>query len=50
MKYHINVSSKQGMQKQKKISINPTSSIHIVMYIVTEVYFIDSHPHQQFIS
>ena len=43
-------SSKQGMQKYKKISNNPTSFIHIFMHIMQEIYQIDSLSHRHITS
>ena len=49
MKSHINISSKQGMQKSKKIRNNPTSYTPIVMQIMTDIYLTDTQSHQYFI-
>ena len=47
MKAHINISSKQAMQKSTKIRNNPTSSMHIVMHIMQDIYLKYSLSHQQ---
>ena len=49
MKYHINVSSKQGIQKSTKISNTTTSSINIVIQIMSKISPTDAHSHQHFI-
>ena len=50
MKSHTNVSSKQGIHKSTKVRNTPTSSIHIVMQIMSEIYLTDALSHKQFIS
>ena len=50
MKAHINVSSKQVIQKSTKIRNNPTSSIHIVIQIMKEIYLTDALSNQQLTS
>ena len=50
MKSPTHVSSKQGMHKSTKISNTPTSSIHIVMQIISDIYLKGTKLHQQFIS
>ena len=50
MKYHINVSSKQVMQKSTKFSYTPTSSTHIVMHITQDIFRTSALLHQQITS
>ena len=50
MKAHINVSSNQVMQKSTKISNTPTSSIHILMQIMQEIFQTGVLSHQQITS
>ena len=50
MKFHINVSSNQGMRKSTKIGNATTSSINIVMRIMLEIHIADALSHQHFTS
>ena len=50
MKAHTNVTSKQGMHKSIKTRNTTTSSTHILMHNMPEIYLTDNQSHQQFIS